>query len=233
MALPNLNTEKYSMTLPSTGKKLSFRPFLVKEEKVLLLAQEAGKINEMTNALKTIIKNCTFGKVEVDNLPFFDLEYMFIKIRSKSVGEISNIKVTCPDDNETQVPVEVNLEEIEMVVDDKHTNKIELTDDVTVLFDYPTLASYSQIKTESYDDMMKILADCISEVHNGEEVFSKSDMGSKEKIEFLENLNRAQFNKVQTFFETMPKVSKTIEIVNPKTEVKSKLTLEGMQSFFE
>jgi hypothetical protein len=232
MALPNLNTEKYSMTLPSTGKKLSFRPFLVKEEQVLLLAQEAGKINEMTNALKTIIKNCTFGKVEVDNLPFFDLEYMFIKIRSKSVGEISNIKVTCPDDNETQVPVEVNLEEIEMVVDDKHTNKIELTDDVTVLFDYPTLASYSQIKTESYDDMMKILADCISEVHNGEEVFSKSDMGSKEKIEFLENLNRAQFNKVQTFFETMPKVSKTIEIVNPKTEVKSKLTLEGMQSFF-
>ena len=101
MALPNLNTEKYSMTFPSTGKKLSFRPFLVKEEKVLLLAQEAGKINEMTNALKTIIKNCTFGKVEVDNLPFFDLEYMFIKIRSKSVGEISNIKVTCPDDNET------------------------------------------------------------------------------------------------------------------------------------
>jgi len=232
MALPNLNTEKYDMTMPSTGEKISFRPFLVKEEKVLLLAQESGKINEMTNALKTIIKNCTFEKVEVDKLPFFDLEYIFIKIRSKSVGEVSNIKVTCPDDNETQVPVEVNLEEIEMVVDENHTNKVDLTDDVTVLFDYPTLGSYSQIKSESYDEMMKLLADCISEVHNGEEVLSKSDMGSKEKIEFLENLNRVQFNKVQTFFETMPKVSKTIEVTNPKTEVKSKLKLEGMQSFF-
>ena len=239
MALPNLNTEKYSMTLPSTGKKLSFRPFLVKEEKVLLLAQEAGKINEMTNALKTIIKNCTFGKVEVDNLPFFDLEYMFIKIRSKSVGEISNIKVTCPDDNKTTVPVKIYIDEIKVVKSPDHNNDIKLDDKLTLRLKYPSLDEFikSNFDFSSRDDgaleqSFEIIATCIDQVYNEEESWAASDCTKKELLEWVETLNTNQFKLIESFFTTMPKLSHTLKVKNPKTKVENDVTLEGLSSFF-
>ena len=233
MALPKLNTQTFALEIPSTDEKIRFRPFLVKEEKILLQAQE-GDNEEMIEALKDIVSNCTFNKVNIDKLPSFDVEYIFMKIRAKSVGEKVKIQVTCPDDKETKVPVTIDLDKIEVEVVDKHTNKIKLTDDVNCIMKYPTLKSFlgKNIEKSTASDAVSLVSDCIHQIIDGEEVFESNDLSKKELDEFVDNLTQAQFSKMNDFFNTMPKLKHIVNVTNPKTKKKSKVTLEGMQRFF-
>ena len=234
MPLPKLSIPEYEMELPVTGKKLTYRPFLVKEEKLLYLAMESQNDKEMIKAVKTIIKNCTNLKTKVENLATFEIEYIFLRIRSKAVGETSEFKVTAPDDNETEVKVQVPLEQVEVQVPDDHDKKIQLDDNVGIVMKYPSLDVFIQqnlTDNPNLDDIFELAAGCIDQVYDQEEVYDS--FTKKEALEFLENLNSEQFQKVQGFFETMPKLSYTLEVVNPETKVKSDIVLEGLASFFE
>jgi hypothetical protein len=233
MALPKLNTQTFDLEIPSSDEKIKFRPFLVKEEKVLLQAQE-GETKEMIDALTTIVSNCTFGKVVADKLPSFDIEYIFLKIRSKSVGEKVKLQIICPDDNETKAETTIDLSKVEVQVDDGHTNKIDLTDDVSVIMKYPTIKTFigKDLKKLSPDDTIQMTGDCIHQIIDGKEVYESNDLSDKEVGEFLENLTQAQFIKIQSFFATMPRLKHVVNVTNPKTKKKGKVTLEGMQSFF-
>jgi hypothetical protein len=233
MALPKLNTQTFELEMPSTDEKIKYRPFLVKEEKILLQAQE-GESKEMIDALTTIISNCTFGKVAAEKMPAFDIEYVFLKIRSKSVGEKITLNVLCPDDNTTKVATTVDLSKVEVEVGDKHTNKIDLTDDVSVIMKYPTIKTFigKDLKKLSAVDIISMTGDCIHQIIDGVETFEVNDLSGKEIDEFLENLTQAQFLKIQTFFTTMPRLKHIVNVTNPKTKKKGKVTLEGMQSFF-
>jgi len=236
MSLPKINTPEYSLVVPSTDEEITYRPFLVKEEKVLLVAQETGGEKSIYQAIKNLIKNCCFGKVDVDNLPMFDIEYIFLQIRAKSVGEISSIEVTCPDDEETKVKVEVDLTTLKVEMDEKHSPRIELTDDIGVLMQYPNLASILAMGVEeektTIDKMFGMMQDCMYQIWQGEETFDAMDYSNKEKKDFLESLNHQQFEKIQEFFDTMPTVKYVTEVTNPKTKVTSEVTIEGMNSFF-
>ena len=234
MPLPKLAIPEYEMELPITGKKLTYRPFLVKEEKLLYLAMESQNDKEMIKAVKTIIKNCTNLKTKVENLATFEIEYIFLRIRSKAVGETSEFKVTAPDDNETEVKVQVPLEQVEVQVPDDHDKKIQLDDNVGIVMKYPSLDVFIQqnlTDNPNLDDIFELAAGCIDQVYDQEEVYDS--FTKKEALEFLENLNSDQFQKIQGFFETMPKLSYTLEVTNPKTKVTSELVLEGLASFFE
>jgi|TARA_Y100000310_G_scaffold53807_1_gene49340 hypothetical protein len=233
MALPKLNTQTFSLEIPSTDEKIRFRPFLVKEEKILLQAQEGGE-DEMVDALKDIVSNCTFNKVDIDKLPSFDVEYIFMKIRAKSVGEKVKIQVTCPDDKVTKVPVTIDLDKIEVEVTDKHTNKISLTDEVNCIMKYPTLKNFlgKSMSKATAVDAVSLVSDCIHQIIDGKEVFESNDLSKKELDEFVDNLTQAQFAKMNDFFSTMPKLKHIVNVTNPKTKKKGKVTLEGMQSFF-
>jgi len=233
MALPKLNTQKFELEIPSTEEKIKFRPFLVKEEKILLQAQEGGD-NEMIDALKDIISNCTFEKININNLPSFDVEYIFMKIRAKSVGEKIKLNLPFPGDEEIKVPHTVDLTKIEVEVDDKHTNKVTLTDEVSLVMKYPTLKSFvgKNIKTATAEDAVSLMSDCVHQIIDGVETFESTDLSKKEIVEFVENLTQAQFLKVQDFFTTMPKLKHVANITHPKTKKKGKVVLEGMQSFF-
>ena len=236
MSLPKINTPEYTLSVPSTDEEITYRPFLVKEEKVLLVAQETGTEKSIYQAIKNLIKNCCFGKVDVDNLPMFDIEYIFLQIRAKSVGEITTIEVTCPDDNETKVKVEVDLTTLKVEMDEKHSPRIELTDDIGVLMQYPNLASILAMGVEedktTIDKMFGMMQDCMYQIWQGEETFDAMDYSNKDKKDFLESLNHTQFEKIQAFFDTMPTVKYITEVTNPKTKVKSEVTIEGMNSFF-
>jgi hypothetical protein len=233
MALPKLNTQTFELEIPSTDEKIKYRPFLVKEEKILLQARE-GESRELIDALSTIINNCTFGKVVAEKLPSFDVEYVFLKIRSKSVGEKVALELTCPDDNKTKVPTTIDLSKVEVEMEDEHTNKIDLTDSVSVIMKYPTIKTFvgKDLKKLSAADTIVMTGECIHQVIDGKETWEANDLSEKEIGEFLENLTQAQFIKIQSFFTTMPRLKHVVNVTNPKTKKKGKVTLEGMQSFF-
>ena len=234
MPLPKLSIPEYELEMPITGKKVAYRPFLVKEEKLLYLAMESQDNKQMVKAVKTIIKNCTDLKTGVDKLATFEIEYIFLRIRAKAVGEISEFKMTCPDDEKTQVEVQVPLEQVEVQVPEGHNKKILLDGNVGVIMKYPSLDAFIQQNMSddpTVEDIFELAAGCIDQVYDSEEVYDS--FSHKEALEFLENLNSDQFAKIQAFFETMPKLSHTIEVYNPKTKVKSDVVLEGLASFFE
>ena len=237
MALPTINTPTYELEIPSTDEKIKYRPFLVKEEKILMVAMEGGEQNDIINAVKDIVQACTFDKIDISKMPMFDMEYIFLNIRAKSVGETSQLKLRCPDDNETFAEVEIDLTEVEVQVDDNHTNKIELTDDMGIIMKYPSINSFTDIGVSEInaDNMLDVITSCIYQIYDkkGEEVFDAKDQTKQELIEFVEQLNTKQFEEVQKFFDTMPKLRHTIEIENPKTKVKSKIVLQGLNDFFE
>ena len=233
MALPKLATAKYELTLPSTGKKIEYRPFLVKEEKILLTAQSTGEDADMLRAVEQIIENCTFGELKVGELPFFDIEYVFIKLRSKSIGEVATVNLLCPDDGETRVEVDINLDEVECVRDVTHNAEIQLTEEVGIKLDYPRIDSIaSMAKVSDSEAGFAIVKQCISQIYDKENVYAKSDMDSKELDEFIDSLSHGQFEKVQEFFDTMPKVKHAVKVKNPNTGVESEVVVEGMQNFF-
>ena len=235
MALPVINVPTYSVTIPSTKKKETFRPFLVKEEKILLLALEDGGDETIARAIKQIINNCTFEKVEVESLATFDLEYVFLRIRSKSVGEIANVQVLCEDDGETYVEAQVDLEKVEVDFPKGHTNNIKITDDIGVILNYPDMAEmYKGIQEgqTAIDFSLEMMSKSIRQIFEGENVHERADFSDKELGEFLESLTTEQFGKLQNFFETMPRLSHTVEVTNPNTKKKNKVTLEGLNSFF-
>ena len=238
MALPVIETQTYELTLPSADVKVKFRPFLVKEEKVLLQALESQEQKEIVNALKNIVSACTFGSLNVDELPTFDLEYVFLQIRAKSVGEVAKLKVLCPDDKTTYADVEVDLSKVDVQVDDKHTNNIVIDEDkkIGMILKYPTLNSVDPttdfskgVKTET---LFEIIGNSIFQIYEGENVYNASDYKKDELNKFIESLDSKSFTKVQEFYNTMPKLIHEIEVENPKTKVKSKVTLQGLTDFF-
>ena len=237
MALPKLTTPTYELEVPSTDEKIKYRPFLVKEEKILLIAMESGEQESIVAAIKDIVTECTYGKVDLGSIPMFDVEYIFLQIRSKSVGEVSTLKLLCPDDKETYVNVDVDLSEVMVHVDKGHNPKIELTEEMGMIMTYPTIDSLTDIGAMDINtsNMLDVIASCVLQIYDkkGEEVFDAKDQTKQELIEFVEQLNTKQFEEVQKFFDTMPKLKHTIEVENPKTKVKSKIELQGLNDFFE
>jgi len=237
MALPKLTTPTYELEVPSTDEKIKYRPFLVKEEKILLIAMESGEQESIVAAIKDIVTECTYGKVDLGSIPMFDVEYIFLQIRSKSVGEISTLRLLCPDDKETYVNVDVDLSEVAVHVDKGHNPKIELTKEMGMIMTYPSIDSLTGIDGADINasNMLDVIGSCILQIYDkkGEEVFDAKDQTKKELTEFVEQLNTKQFEEVQKFFDTMPKLKHTIEVENPKTKVKSKIELQGLNDFFE
>ena len=236
MALPKLEVPIYELTVPSTDEKIKYRPFLIKEEKILLIAMESGANEDVIQAVKQIVSECTFNTLKLGNMPMFDVEYIFLQIRSKSVGEVSKLKVLCRDDGETYANVEVDLTEIEVQVNDDHTNKIELTDEMGVIMRYPTIDSFSTagISDITADNMLDVIVTCIDKIYDkkGEEVYDSKDSSQKELMDFVEGMNTQQFQDVQAFFDSMPKLRHEITVVNPKTKVENKVALSGLNDFF-
>ena len=234
MALPVLNNPNYEMELPSTGEKIEFRPFLVKEQKILMMAMESEDTSSQAKSVIDIIKNCTFGKLNdvIDSLPTYDIEYMFLQIRQKSVGETVDITVTCPDDGETKVPVTINLEDISIVRTEGHTNTVMITDKIGMTMRHPTMKqilSYDLTKMDTMESTFGIIQDCLENIFDENEVYD--DMNKKELSEFIEQMTTGQFEKVTEFFTTMPKLKHTVKVTNPNTGVENDIVLEGMQSF--
>ena len=232
MALPKLEVKTYNLTLPSTGEEIKYRPFLVKEQKTLLMAQESKKDDEIVDAMSQLINDCTFGKVDPKKCPMFDAEYIFLKLRAKSIGEKADIQVTCPDDNETKVNVSVNIDEVECNMTEDHSNIVEITDTVKMIFNYPLLNSFKNVKVDNRtESLFNMINQCIKEIHYGENIYHKIDVSDDDLTEFVESLSSEQFKKVSDFFETMPRLRHPIEVTNPQTKVKSEIVLEGLQTF--
>ena len=236
MALPKLNTPTYELEVPSTDDKIKYRPFLVKEEKILLMAMESGKYEDVVSAVKQIVSECTFNKLKIGTMPMFDVEYIFLNIRAKSIGEVSKLKLLCPDDKKTYADVEVNLEDVQVQVGEDHTNKIELTDSMGMIMTYPTIDSFSEAGAQniSASNMLDVIAACILQIYEngGEKVYEAKDQTQKELNEFIEQLNTKQFKDVQKFFDTMPKLKHQVRLKNPKTKKVSNVTLTGLNDFF-
>ena len=233
MALPKLNNANYELTLPSTGKQLKYRPFLVKEQKALMIAQESEDDKLIENTFAQIISDCVLDEIDPYKLPMFDIEFIFLKIRGKSVGEKVQLKLLCPDDNKTYVDVEIDLEEVDVQMPVDHNNIVNLTEDIKLIMKYPTLTNM-----KSYDEdgqiksMFDMMKNCIHEVHDGETVHSKVDMSDSDLNEFIESLTTEKFQSLAEFFDTMPKVAHSIDVTNPKTKKKGEVVIEGIQSFF-
>ena len=238
MPLPKIAAPTYTLELPSTGQEISYRPFLVKEEKVLVIALESEDNKQISNAIKTVIKNCILTKgVKVESLPTFDIEYLFLNIRGKSVGEEIEVNVICPDDEATQVPVTIDLDDIQVQKNDDHTNKIKLDDTLMMEMKYPSLDEFIKNNFDfndenSMDQSFNLIASCVNNIFSEDEVWAAEECTKKEIKEFLEQMNSAQFKDIEKFFETMPKLSHTIKVTNPKTKVESEVVLEGLASFF-
>ena len=236
MALPKLTTPTYELEIPSTDEKIKYRPFLVKEEKILMMAMESKKNADIVQAVKDIVNSCTFEKINISELPMFDVEYVFLQIRSKSVGEVSKLKLLCPDDGKTYADVELNLNEVKVQVGDDHTNKIELDNGMGMIMTYPTISSFadSGIKDINASNMLDVIGSCILQIYEqeGKKTYDSKDQTKKELTEFIEQLNTKQFRDVQKFFDTMPKLKHEITIKNPKTKKESKITLTGLNDFF-
>ena len=238
MPLPKIATPTYELELPSTGQSVRYRPFLVKEEKVLVIALESEDNKQITTAIKAVLKNCILTKgIKVESLPTFDIEFLFLNIRGKSVGEDIEVNIICPDDNETQVPVTIYLDDIHVQRDENHTNKIKLDDSIMMEMKYPSLDQFIKnnfdFKEENQmDQSFALSATCMDKINSEEEVWATADCTKKEVNEFLESMNSSQFKEIEKFFETMPKLQHTVQVTNPKTKVKSDVVLEGLASFF-
>ena len=235
MNLPVLNTPTYEMEIPSTGEKIKYRPFLVKEQKLLMMAQESGDDESQLRTVGEIVKSCTFDKIShPEKLPTFDIEYMFLMTRAQSVGSKIPMTVTCPDDGETKVDYELNIDEIKVKKVDGHTNVIMLTDDIGITMKYPNLdmvKSFTNIDENITNISFDMIRDCIQNIFDKDQVYE--DMSSKDLQNFIEQMNTDQFEKISNFFETMPKLTHTIKVTNPNTGVESEVVLEGLQSFLE
>ena len=238
MPLPKISTPSYFLTLPSTGKEIKYRPFLVREEKLLVLALESEDTKQITEAIKAVIKNCIETRgVKVETLPTFDIEYLFLNIRGKSVGEEIEVNVICPDDGETTVPVKINVDEIEVKKFDGHDKKIKIDDNVMIEMKYPSLEQFIKNNfdfnaTNDIDQAFDLIASCIDKICTKDEVWSTADVTKKELQEFLDQMNSSQFKQIEKFFETMPKLSHKLTVKNPNTNVESPVVLEGLSSFF-
>jgi len=233
MALPKLETLTYELNLPSTDEKVKYRPFLVKEQKNLMIAQESEDTKVIENAFAGIIKDCTFGEIDPYKMPLFDVEYVFLRLRGKSVGEKLKLNVLCPDDEKTRVDVDINLEDVHVQMNVDHTNIVKVTDDISVIMKYPCLADMDGFdasgRAQSLFDMIKR---CVHEIHDGKDVHTRIDISEKELDEFIESMSTEQFENLSAFFETMPKLQYVIEVKNPKTKKKGEVLIEGLQSFF-
>ena len=236
MALPIVETPRYELTLPSQETKVQYRPFLVKEEKMLYIALESGDEKEMQTATKEILKSVTFNKLNVEELPTFDVEYIFLQVRAKSVGEIAKFKIICPDDKETYGDVEVDLSKVEVQVDDAHTNNIVLDEKrkLGVVMKYPNMkVLYSQeFKSLKYEDIINLIIGCVEYIYEGEKNYPVSESTIEELKDFFESLPQEQFGKIRKFFESMPRLRHETKVKNPKTGVESKITFSGLQDFF-
>tara|TARA_B100000575_G_C23024044_1_gene589702 strand:+ start:258 stop:980 length:723 start_codon:yes stop_codon:yes gene_type:complete len=239
MPLPKINTPTYELTLPSNGKKLKYRPFLVREEKILIMALETEDMKQITDAVLQILNGCIMTKgVKIENLPSFDIEYLFLNVRSKSVGEKVELNLTCPDDNETTMKVNIDLDSIKVKKQKIHKNIIKLDDKLSLKLKYPTMDVFINNNFESSEDQteinstLKMITSCIDVIYNDEESWSGSDASEKELSEFVEQLNTKQFQLIEKFFSTMPKLTHSVKIKNPKTQVESTIVLEGLAAFF-
>ena len=238
MPLPTIVTPTYELELPSTGKKVKYRPFLVKEEKLLVLALETEDTKDISTAIKTVLKNCIQSRgVKVENLPTFDIEYLFLNIRGKSVGEEVEVNLIAPDDEETQVPVTISIDDIKIQKSEEHNSKVKLDDTLMMEMKYPSLdqfikSNFDFTEEVSMDQSFDLIASCIDKIYNEEEVWSTADCTKKEVKDFLEQMNSMQFKEIEKFFETMPKLSHSVTFTNPKTKVESTVVLEGLSSFF-
>jgi hypothetical protein len=238
MPLPKIATPTYELEIPSTKKKVRYRPFLVKEEKILIIAMESEDPKEISNAVKTVISNCILTKgVSVDKLSTFDIEYLFLNIRGKSVGEEVEVLITCPDDGTTQVPVSINLDEIKVQTTEDHSRDIKLDDNLTLRMRYPSMNEFIKNnfmvgENMTVDDTFELISSCIEQVYSEEESWAATDFTKKELLEFVEQLTSNQFKEIEKFFETMPKLSHTIKVKNPNTKVESEVVLEGLSAFF-
>ena len=238
MPLPKVSTPTYELELPSTGQTIEYRPFLVREEKLLVLSLESEDMKEITKAIKTVIKSCIKTKnIKVESLPTFDIEYLFLNIRGKSVGEQVEVKITAPDDGETPIDVTINIDDIKVKKNDKHTNKIKIDDNLIMEMKYPSLdqfikSNFDFSEGNNIDQSFDMIADCVDKIYNQEEVWSTADVTKKEVVEFLEQLNTMQFKEIEQFFDTMPRLSHEVKVKNPKTKVQSTVVLEGLASFF-
>ena len=238
MPLPKIATPVYELELPSTGKTIEYRPFLVKEEKVLVIALESEDTKQITTAIKNVIRNCIKTKgVKVEDLPTFDIEYLFLNIRGKSVGEEIEVNVTCPDDGETQVPVTINLDDIEVQKNDEHTNRIKVDDSIMMEMKYPSLDQFIKNNFDfndknAMDQSFELIATCIDKIFTEDEVWAVEDCSKKEIVDFLEQMNSSQFKEIEKFFETMPKLSHSIKVKNPKTKKENTVVIEGLAGFF-
>ena len=237
MALPKIETPTYELTLPSQDVKVKFRPFLVKEEKILLMALESQKSDEIFQATKQIIESCTFNNLKTDELPTFDLEYIFLQIRAKSVGEVSKFKVLCPDDKKTYADVEVDLTKVNVEVDDNHTNKLVVDEkrNLGVVLKYPTMnvLKSGTMENPTTEQIFDVLTECVDHIYEGDKIYPAKDSTPQEIKEFFESLSQDAFSKIKVFFDTMPRLRHELEITNPVTNVKSKVVLSGLNDFFE
>ena len=231
--LPKLDTPTYRLTLPSTGGEIEYRPFLVKEQKLLMMAQESEDDQEIVDAVTSLVKTCTFDKVDADNSPMFDIEYIFLQIRGKSVGEKVQLKLICPDDEVTTVNAEIDITNIDVQMTDEHTNEVQITDTVKLFLKYPVLKDMKGLLADAneMEQIFSILTQCVHEIHYGEQIFSRIDINEKDINEFIDQLTTDQFGGITNFFDTMPKLRHVISVTNPKTEVKSEVVVEGLASF--
>ena len=238
MPLPKIATPTYELVLPSTEQTIQYRPFLVKEEKLLVIALESEDNKQITTAIKAVLKNCVLTKgIKVEQLPTFDIEFLFLNIRGKSVGEQLEVNIICPDDETTQVTVDIDLDDIEVERNDDHTKQIKLDENLMMEMKYPSLDQFIKNnfdfnESNQMDQSFQLIASCIDKIYNEEEVWATADCTKKEVNEFLESMNSSQFKEIEKFFETMPKLQHTVQVTNPKTKVKNEVVLEGLASFF-
>ena len=236
MALPKLDTPTYSLVLPSTGQEIKYRPFLVKEQKLLMMAQESKEQTNISETMSNVISSCTFNNINPNQIPLFDIEYIFLKIRSKSVGETQEIRVLCPDDGETYGNVTLNLDEIEVQMTEGHTNEINLTDKIKIIMKYPQLKDMrglDSIDTTQMEQIFAVMKHCVWEVHDGDKVYNRVDITDKDIEDFIDSFDNQQLESILNFFTTMPKLRHAVKVTNPKTKVESELVLEGLESFLE
>ena len=237
MPLPRIATPTYELVLPSSNKKIKYRPFLVKEEKVLIIALESQDQKQIANAVKSIITSCILSRgIKVEKLSTFDIEYLFLNIRGKSVGEDIEVMVTCPDDGKTQVPMSINIDSIQVKKSDEHNPDIKLDEQFTLRMRYPSLSEFIKsnftMEDMKVDDTFELIASCVDQVYSEEESWTQEDCTKKELVDFIEQLNSSQFKQIEKFFDTMPKLSHKVKVTNPNTKVESEIKIEGLQSFF-
>ena len=237
MALPKIETPTYTMVLPSREGEIKFRPFTVKEEKILMIAAETGEQKDMLRAMSDVIKSCTYDVVICDDLPVFDIEYIFLQLRAKSVGEIAKFRVLCPDDMETYTEIEIDLTKVDVQVDDDHDNKVVIDEkrNLGVVFDYPTLSTYDiskDIDTVNTEDVFNLIYSCVNHIYEGDKIYPGKDSTLNEKKEFFESISQKNLVDIRKFFDSIPRLKQEVEGENPKTKVKSIVTLKGLQDFF-